>query len=300
MSLTQKDFILTITNYLPILLTAFVYIPSGDDISPWLESILKQLLSSFAQDFSTQPFRVDSDKLRSEVIALTVAGQISNDIPDEAKFLAQCRNESSLPTYSAQDDIAEIVCEFGYLALFSPVWPLISIGFLVNNWIELRSDFAKICIEHQRPVPIRADGIGPWINSLEALTWVGSISTAAIVHLFSGSSFGHDSWATLPITVFISEHVLMVIKVLARFVLQQTESEGVREDRNQRYANRVWQLAEIEAAENARPVVSVPGTEGSTSVPAEAYNAFWTKQLRNNVSESHDIGRIKRVKLEQG
>lgn len=54
--------------------------------------------------------------------------------------------------------------QFGYLTLFSPVWPLASVSFLINNWIELRSDAVKICVEMKRPVPHRADSIGPWLE----------------------------------------------------------------------------------------------------------------------------------------
>jgi anoctamin-10 len=101
-----------------------------------------------------------------------------------------------------------MVIQFGYLALFSPVWPLVPVGFFINNWIELRSDFLKICVDHQRPAPIRSDGTGPWVASLESLTWLGSISSAAIVHLFGSHRyladlFGLGTWASLPITILL-------------------------------------------------------------------------------------------------
>lgn len=334
MSLTQKIFALNIiTNYLPILLTAFVYIPFGDDVVPWLESMLTRVLGPYATTFtSQQAFRADADRLRNEVIALTVTGQISGffeenilpflkhrawhwyreyrrnnsngtmllsivkDEPGEAPFLARCRNESSLPEYNVQEDIAEIVLQFGYLALFSPVWPIIPMGFLLNNWIELRSDFAKICIEHQRPAPVRADGIGPWINSLEALTWLGSISTAAIVHLFSGSSIGNGSWATLPITVFISEHVLLILRVLVRSILQQAGSEQIRKDRDRRYATRVKHLEEVEANIQAGLALSPAERERRRSVLATGSDAFWTKQVEEGMSGRVGVGLIERIK----
>lgn len=333
MSLTEKIFALNIiTNYLPILLTAFVYIPFGDEVVPWLETLLTPFLGDYAQAFTKQPFRSDADRLRNEVIALTVTGQISGffeenilpllkhklsgwyrdyrqshnkgsmllsivkDEPEEAGYLARCRNEASLPGYNVQEDISEIVLQFGYLALFSPVWPIIPIGFLLNNWIELRSDFAKICIEHQRPAPVRADSIGPWINSLDALTWLGSISTAAIVHLFSGTGIGTGSWATLPITVFISEHVLLLLRVFVRSVLQQTGSDRIRADSNHRYATRVKHLQEIEANKQAGLNLTPAERERRRSVLATGSDAFWTKQLDEGASVKVGVGLIQRIK----
>ncbi|KAF7563619.1 hypothetical protein G7046_g548 [Stylonectria norvegica] len=335
MSITQKVFVLNfITNYLPIFLTAFIYVPFGDEVIPRLEALLEKLLGSIGQEFKHRPFHADPERLQNEVIALIVTGQISSffeenimpllkhqfsswrreyrqahhmgsslmatveDEPEEVKFLGRCRNEATLPGYNVQDDISEIVLQFGYLALFSPVWPIIPVGFLINNWIELRSDFAKICIEHQRPAPVRADGIGPWTDSMYALTWLGSISTAAIVHLFSGSSIGNGSWTTLPITVFISEHVLLLLRALIRFVLQQAGSEKIREDRDERYANRVKHLEDLEIDKRARLGVRLSPTEvrRRKSVSENSGDAFWTKQLGYGESEEAGIELIKRTK----
>ncbi|KAM0326922.1 hypothetical protein ACHAPQ_007536 [Fusarium lateritium] len=335
MSLTQKVFVLNMfTNYLPIFLTAFIYIPFGDNVVPKLESVLSTAFASVGKKFVNQPFHLDADRLRNEVIALTVTGQISSffeenivpmlkhklsgmyrdykrshskgdmllsivkDDPEEATFLSRARNEATLPKYNVQDDIAEIVLQFGYLALFSPVWPIIPMGFLINNWIELRSDFAKISLEHQRPAPVRSDGIGPWIYSLEALTWLGSICTASIVHLFSANKIGETlgSWATLPITVFISEHVLLLLRSLVRFTLQQIGSERIREDYNQRYANRVKHLEEMETKKETGLAVREAHRERRKSVLDMERDPFWTKQVQDGASEMAGVTLIQQVK----
>ncbi|EWY85611.1 calcium-activated chloride channel-domain-containing protein [Fusarium oxysporum f. sp. albedinis] len=336
MSLTQKVFVLNMfTNYLPIFLTAFIYIPFGGTVVPKLENFLSAAFASVGKKFVHQPFHLDADRLRNEVIALTVTGQLSGffeenivpmlkhkfsdwyrdyrrarskgdmllavvkDDPEETAFLSRVRNEAILPKYNVQDDIAEIVLQFGYLALFSPVWPIIPMGFLINNWIELRSDFAKISLEHQRPAPVRSDGIGPWIYSLEALTWLGSICTAAIVHLFSADKIGNTlgNWATLPVTVFISEHVLLLLRSLVRFTLQQIGSERIREDYNQRYANRVKYLEELETKKQQSGLaVREAHRERRKSVLVMERDPFWTKQVHDGASELAGITLIQQVK----
>jgi anoctamin-10 len=157
-----------------------------------------------------------------------------------------------------------MVIQFGYLALFSPVWPLVPIGFLVNNWFELRSDFLKICIEHQRPSPVRTDGIGPWVHSLAFLNWLGSISTAAIVHLFGQRALGYNIgdgdvsiWWTLPITIFVSEHVFMMLRTVVQFALHRIGSDQIRKQRNEEYARRKKQLDELEANKSSLSHLSV-------------------------------------------
>ncbi|ATY58483.1 Anoctamin TMEM 16 [Cordyceps militaris] len=323
---TQKLFILSIiTNYLPILLTAFVYIPFGDAIIPHLKRAVLAVLPSLAHTFATHSFQADADKLRNEVIALTLTGQLSSffeenvlpylkhkvtewhrvyrraypkhamlltmvdDDEDEAAFLGRCRTQSSLDTYNVHDDMAELVLQFGYLALFSPVWPLIPLGFLVNNWIELRSDFAKICLEHQRPHPVRADGVGPWILSLDMLTWIGSISTGAIVHIFGGSDGINTNWTTLPITIFISEHILLLLRAVTRWVFEKCGSEQIRRERAAQYARRLAYLEEIEANKRAGVHLSVAERERRKSVLVTGDERFWTKQVEDGASADMGI-----------
>ncbi|KAK2612544.1 hypothetical protein QQS21_001482 [Conoideocrella luteorostrata] len=321
MSLTQKVFVLSIiTNYLPILLVAFVYVPFGDDVVPHVKQFLVHFFPNFAGTLVFRTFSPDSDRLRNEVIALTVTGQLSDffeenilplikykltdwyrdyrrvytkdtmlltltsDDPNEADFLKRVRNQSTRPGYNVQDDIAEIVLQFGYLALFSPVWPLISLGFLVNNWIELRSDFAKICFEHQRPAPTRSSGIGPWVTALETLTLLGSISTAAIVHLFGTNTIGGGSWTSLPITIFISEHALLVLRALTRWIFERLGSEQIRKERDESYARRLKYLEEIEHSKQAGVNLTPAERERRRSVLMMGSDLFWTKQVEDGVS----------------
>ncbi|KAL3962922.1 hypothetical protein ACCO45_004445 [Purpureocillium lilacinum] len=325
MSLTQKIFLLNIiTNYLPILLTAFVYVPYGHIVVPSLKRVLQRLLPSLSSRLSAEAFRSDPNRLRNEVIALTLfRGELlplikhkflgwhrayrrahskdamllrmTTDDAEEVEFLKTCRNQGTLPQYNVQDDIAEIVLQFGYLALFAPVWPLISLGFLINNWIELRSDFAKICFEHRRPAPTRADGIGPWVQSLEMLTWLGSIITAAMVHLFG--SDGHKShWATLPVTVFISEHILLVLRSLARWVFERFGSEQIRRERDERYARRLSYLDNIEANRQAGLHLSPAEKERRKSVLVLGADSFWRKQVDDGMSAAAGLRLINMAK----
>lgn len=323
--MTQKIFILSIiTNYLPILLTAFIYIPFGDEVIPHLKAAVITVMPSLENAFATHSFEADADKLRNEVIALTLTGQLSSffeenilphlkhkvaewhrvyrraypkhamlltmteDDKDEAGFLDRCRRQSALEKYNVQDDLAELVLQFGYLALFSPVWPLIPLGFLVNNWIELRSDFAKICMEHQRPNPVRADGVGPWILSLDILTWIGSISTGAIVHIFSADGI-NKNWVTLPITIFISEHILLLLRAATRWVFEKFGSEQIRKERHERYARRLAYLDKIEANKRAGLNLTVAEKERRKSVLVTGDEKFWTRQVEDGKSAAEGI-----------
>lgn len=245
-----------------------------------VEAVLIFAFGGYLDLTSTTTFSVDATRLRNEVIALVVTEQLlgfgeefilpvlkrkatrwygerklrrstssnlldtQNRAATSTGLLRQARNEAELDKYNVQDDIQQMVLQFGYLALFSPVWPLIPVGFLINNWIELRSDFLKICIEHQRPAPIRADSIGPWLDSLSFLNWLGSISTAAIVFLFrngnesQGHGYNAQNLYALAAIVFVSEHIYLVVRFLVKIILGRIGSDAERRAAREQYVRR--------------------------------------------------------------
>ncbi|TKA63927.1 hypothetical protein B0A55_10307, partial [Friedmanniomyces simplex] len=229
-ALTRKIFVLNfITSYLPVFLTAFVYVPFGSLIVPYLD-VFSLTVKPFAENEKQlqapklpSQFTINPARLRKQVIYFTVTAQIVNfamevivpyakrqgfikikqiqsaraqkaggmapsaaaeDVPEEKEFLARVRSEAELDVYNVYDDLREMVVQYGYLALFSVIWPLVPVSFLINNWVELRADAIKICVEMQRPTPWRADTIGPWLDALSFQSWLGSITMSALVYLF--------------------------------------------------------------------------------------------------------------------
>lgn len=179
----RKIFVINcITSYLPIFLTAFVYVPFGKVLVPYLDvfQITAQHLTgdvkADAIAHKAAAFQVNTHRLTQQVIYFTVTAQIVNflteaivpyvkrkvfkavkdvsedlakkeqikDLPEEAAFLERVRNEATLDVYDVTIDYREMVVQFGYLSLFSVVWPLTACSFLVNNWVEARSDAMKI------------------------------------------------------------------------------------------------------------------------------------------------------------
>lgn len=138
----------------------------------------------------------------------------------------------------------------GYLSLFSVIWPLTACSFLINNWVELRSDALKITIECQRPVPWRDDSIGPWLDALGFLTWFGSLTTAAIVFLFRNGVSSLDGTPTnvstvgLLLTIIFSEHIYLAVQFAVRAALSKIDSPGLQKERKERFQIRKQYLEE--------------------------------------------------------
>ena len=355
-AMIQKLFILNfITSYLPIFLTAFVYVPFGSLIVPYLD-IFSLTARPFAENekqlaVPMTGFEINPARLRKQVIYFTVTAQIVNfametivpylkrrgfhkyqeikteraakkggaapgatvnDSPDEAEFLARVRGEAELAVYDVTDDLREMVVQYGYLALFSVVWPLTPVSFLINNWIELRSDAVKICVEMQRPTPLRADTIGPWLDSLGFLTWLGSISTAALVYLFSNDGLGPDGtpatiqgWALL-LTIFLSEHIYILVRLGVRLAISKIDSPGMQNERAEKFIVRKRHMQELygeDAIDALPPQVAEKITRESLEEDARQASLrtttppdhFWSRQKSWEESAKVGAGLIEKM-----
>lgn len=81
-------------------------------------------------------------------------------------------------------DYVTLFEQYGYITLFSSIFPWITLAALANNIMEQRSDAFKYCHVHQRPFPTNSqNGIGPWSNAFELLGIVSIITNVALIAL---------------------------------------------------------------------------------------------------------------------
>jgi len=90
----------------------------------------------------------------------------------------------ALAEYSLFGDYNEMTTQFGYVAMWSTIWPLAPLMAFLNNWFEARGDAFKIVRSCRRPLPQRAETIGPWLEALGFLSWMAALSNSALVYLF--------------------------------------------------------------------------------------------------------------------
>lgn len=318
-ALTRKIFVINfMTSYLPVFLTAFVYVPFASRIVPYLDVFHLTVRPFVSKEDSTvkrSNFQIDTGRLRNQVVYFTVTAQIVgfametivpyvkqhafrkykaynkrrngrserngdkesperpptivfDDPAEEAQFLTRVRNELELSEYEVTDDLREMCIQFGYLALFSPVWPLVPVSFFANNWVELRSDFFKICNEFRRPTPLRSDTIGPWLDTLGFLSWTGSITSAALVYMFSGDAQQGPNgepteikgWALL-LSIFFSEHLYLAVQHVVQIAMTKVEPPNVRKERAERYLMRRRYLESMTAQTDADEADDVSSIE---------------------------------------
>lgn len=308
----QKEFVLNfLTSYMPLFYTAFVYIPFGNHLLPYLNfwRAVAQKCIPGQKEMATLDFQINPHRISSQMFYATITAQVVNfateiivpyvkrrlfhevkevqskiagngvsepkDAPEEAAFLDRVRNEVQLETYDVTVDYREMVIQFGYLSLFSVVWPLTACCFFVNNWVELRSDALKIAMGSRRPVPWRADSIGPWLSALEFLSWIGGVTSAAIVFLCSGDPDGPDgsqedikAWGLL-LSILISEHFYLAVQQVVRFIFSKVDSPGLQKERKEKYLVKKT-LLEVNLGQDTSDSSAVPGIAASEKITRAA------------------------------
>ncbi|KAF3767706.1 DUF590-domain-containing protein [Cryphonectria parasitica EP155] len=343
----QKIFVINfIVSYLPLFLTAFVYVPFAKVLVPHLD-VFQVTAQKFTKNgkVETKDFQIDPDRLKKQIIYFTVTAQVVNflleaivpivkrkvfkavkevqeeitqkegqekraDSEEETAFLERVRNEAELDEYDVTVDYREMVIQFGYLSLFSVIWPLTACSFLVNNWVEARADAMKIAVSSKRPIPWRSDSIGPWVTSLGFLSWLGSLTSAAIVFIFSSDPYGPDghpsnikAWALL-LSILFAEHLYLVVQFVVRYMIGSMDSPGLQKERAERFAMRKLHLQETlgeELAESAaaadftggekitREALEEEARRASVSGRTAPGQAFWQRQ--RGAVETIQIGR---------
>jgi anoctamin-10 len=149
----QKIFVLNfITSYLGIILTAFVYVPFGQVLVPYLDffKVTAQKFTAEGTALPTKNWEINPDRLTKQIIYFTVTAQVVNfatevivpnvkrkvtktvekvaekngngltikDVPEEHSFLKRVRDEAELDQYDVTVDYREMVIQFGTLPLF--------------------------------------------------------------------------------------------------------------------------------------------------------------------------------------
>ncbi|KAM9351596.1 anoctamin-10 [Symphorus nematophorus] len=222
--LTAKVLVFTFFNYFAVLFHIAFFKQDVPLLRKRLGSLLvvTQLVNQVTE--VVVPFLVDrfiSAPHRTE----------SEDDPEEDKF----RNQSTLPAFPGLfAEYIELLVQFGYLSLFSCVYPLTAVLLLINNLTEIRSDAYKICKLFRKPFCAPVANMGVWQIAFEVLSFVSVVSNCWLLllsprlqELFQEGGLSSTNILLLAVLV---EHVLILVKVVLA-VLIPDEPDWIRKKR---------------------------------------------------------------------
>ena len=138
---------------------------------------------------------------RTHTALLQVEGDVvEQPLADSAKSGTRTNDgegvldDGRLEWKGVDQEFAQMVTQFGYLALFAPACSLAPLLAFINNVTEIRSDAWKICNLFQRPIAKQVQSIGAWADVLKMLALSAVIVNSTMV-FFVGSQMAcpHDN-----------------------------------------------------------------------------------------------------------
>ncbi|XP_027728092.1 anoctamin-10 isoform X3 [Vombatus ursinus] len=79
------------------------------------------------------------------------------------------------------DDYLELFLQFGYVSLFSCVYPLAAAFAVLNNLSEINSDALKMCKVFKRPFAEPSSSIGVWQLAFETMSVISVVTNCALI-----------------------------------------------------------------------------------------------------------------------
>uniref|UniRef100_A0A3B4EGA6 Anoctamin n=1 Tax=Pygocentrus nattereri TaxID=42514 RepID=A0A3B4EGA6_PYGNA len=228
-----------------------------------LDSSLKGLglkftfFNNFAVLFHIAFFKQDLNLLRKRLSSLLILSQAVNqftevfvpyivdrfygsaekELKEDDPEADHLQAEGSLPPFPGLfAEYIELLVQFGYLSLFSCVYPLTAVLLLLNNITEIRGDAYKICRLFRKPFSPPESGMGVWQAAFEVLGFVSVVSNCWLLLLAPRVQALTDDAGLSPATVVICavmvEHVLILLKLILAFMIPD-EPDWVRIKREQ-------------------------------------------------------------------
>ncbi|XP_067367947.1 anoctamin-10 isoform X1 [Channa argus] len=139
----------------------------------------------------------------------------------ELPLVEQVRLEADMSTYLGTfDDYLELFLLFGYVSLFSCVYPLAAVLVVLNNITEVYSDAFKMCHVFKRPFSDPAGDIGVWQLAFEAMSVIAVVTNCALIGMSPQvKAYFPDSETQLILWIVAIEHVLLAFKFILTFLI---------------------------------------------------------------------------------
>lgn len=171
---------------------------------------------------------------------------------DEQIYLEEIFEEVSRSPYEHFGDYAELACQWTYILMCAgPIFPLGAMAALINNVLEIRTDFARLAFNYSRPIPRPAGGIGVWKSILEFIGYISVFVSVALLlvtlnlgPVLVGPYVTSYTVATGVVYAFVVERALLAVNWLITRLLPAVPAEVVNElNYNQYRFKAAWREA---------------------------------------------------------
>nr|XP_030686102.1 anoctamin-10 isoform X4 [Globicephala melas] len=135
-------------------------------------------------------------------------------------YIAFVLRDMKLLRQGTFDDYLELFLQFGYVSLFSCVYPLAAAFAVLNNLTEVNSDALKMCRVFKRPFSEPSASIGVWQLAFETMSVISVVTNCALIGMSPQvNALFPESKADLILIVVAVEHALLALKFILAFAI---------------------------------------------------------------------------------
>ncbi|XP_078253773.1 anoctamin-10 isoform X2 [Rhinoraja longicauda] len=217
-----------------------------------LKVLVFNFINCFASLFYIAFVLQDMKLLRQNLAALLITSQILNQLMESAfpywlqkrrirkiekklhissieklPLADQIQMEGEMEQYLGTfDDYLELFQQFGFVSLFSCVYPLAAILAVLNNITEVYSDGLKMCCVFQRPFSEPAADIGVWLIAFETMGIISVMTNCALIGISPQvKGLFQRNGMDLVLLIVAIEHALLALKFILAFTISDTPSD---------------------------------------------------------------------------
>ncbi|XP_033618531.1 anoctamin-10 isoform X3 [Fukomys damarensis] len=187
--------------------------------------ILKVLVFNFLNCFASLfyiAFVLKDMKLLGQKHSVKVKRKVQAlKVNIDATFYEQVILEKEMGTYLGTfDDYLELFLQFGYVSLFSCVYPLAAAFAVINNFTEVNSDALKMCRVFKRPFSEPSSSIGVWQLAFETMSVISVVTNCALIGMSPQvNAVFPESKTDLVLIVVAVEHAILALKFILAFAI---------------------------------------------------------------------------------
>ncbi|CAG8616143.1 5643_t:CDS:10, partial [Ambispora gerdemannii] len=180
---------------------------------------------------------------------------------DHKQWITDDKLLSSNNDDGIRSDYQEMVVQFGFISLFSTVFPLAPLFALLNNLVKIRTDAYKYITVMQRPIGFLAQNIGMWDTIIHVISFLSVLTNATIVAFHSSymqrvfEVYAQTDYQLLVIRVafiFAFENIVLIAKLLFRCLLPKVPNV----DNVQTITQRIKSISKKEQESSLKPRLS--------------------------------------------
>ncbi|KAF7266321.1 hypothetical protein GWI33_020349 [Rhynchophorus ferrugineus] len=145
-------------------------------------------------------------------------------LPVDDSRIIQAHSNGNMEEYEDTfDDYLELYIQFGFVFLFSSVYPMAALWAFLNNIVEIRADAFKLCKVFRRPATRKVKDIGAWQRSFEVLGGLSILTNCGVLYLSPDTRRHFIDWSEIELLLLFM--CLQQLLIGVRYVLHISISD---------------------------------------------------------------------------